>query len=76
MIGRGGYPKQDKAQGEQKQHEQRKPWQKKQHHQCTEAKKKNMEEIPFLKYGPNKNFLKFKEALSKATPKNYGNLEI
>jgi hypothetical protein len=33
-----------------------------------------MEEIPIPKYGPNNNFSKFKEALSNATPKNYGNL--
>jgi hypothetical protein len=60
MSKKGGTPKQDKAQGEQKQHEQHTPWQKKQHHQHPEAKKKDPEEIPIQKYGPNNNFLKFK----------------
>jgi len=27
-----------------------------------------------LRYGPNNNFAKFKEAMSKAALKNYGNL--
>jgi hypothetical protein len=75
MSEKGGNPKQDKAQVEQKQHEQCKPWQKKQHHQRPEAKKKDPEEIPIQQYGPNNNFPKFKEALSKAALKNYGNQE-
>jgi hypothetical protein len=74
MSEKGGNPKQDKTQGEQKRQEQRKPWQKKQHHQRPEAKRKDPEEIPILKYGPNNNFPKFKEAISKAALKNYGNL--
>ncbi len=74
MSEKGGNPKQEKAQGEQKRQEQRKPWQKKHQYQRPEAKKKDLEEIPILKYGPNNNFPKFKEALSKAALKNYGNL--
>ncbi len=74
MSEKGGNPKQDQTQGEQKFQEQHKPWKKKQHHQHPEAKKKDPEEIPILKYGPNNNFPKFKEAISKAALKNYGNL--
>jgi hypothetical protein len=74
MSEKGGDPKQDKTQGEQKHQEQCKLWQKKQHHRCPEAKKKDPKEIPILKYGPNNNFPKFKEAISKAALKNYGNL--
>jgi hypothetical protein len=73
MSEKGGNLKQEKAHGEQKQHEQRKPWQKK-HHPRPEAKKRDPEEIPILTYGPDNNFLKFKEVLSKATLKNYGTL--
>ncbi len=65
MSEKGGNPKPEKAQGEQKKLEQRKPWQKKHHYQCPEVKKNDPEEIPILKYGPNNNFPKFKEALSK-----------
>ncbi len=50
MSGKGGNPKPEKAQGEQKKQEQRKPWQKKHHYQCPEVKKKDPEEIPILKY--------------------------
>jgi hypothetical protein len=39
------------------------------------SKKKDPEEIPVLWYGPNNNFTKFKEAMSKAAFKNYGNLD-
>jgi hypothetical protein len=74
MSERGCNPKQDKAYREQKQYEQCKPWQKKQYHKHPEAKKKDPEEIPILKYGPNNTFQKFKEALSKAALKNYDNL--
>jgi hypothetical protein len=74
MNEKGGNPKQEKAQGEQKKQEQHKPWQKKHQYQHPETKKKDPEEIPILKYGPNNNLLKFKEALSKAALKNYGNL--
>ncbi len=41
------------------------------HHQHIEYKKKDPEDIPILRYGPNNNFAKFKEAMPKATLKNY-----
>ncbi len=40
----------------------------------SRSEKEGSRKIPILKYGPNNNFPKFKEALSKAALKNYGNL--
>ncbi len=37
-------------------------------------KKKDAEAIPILKYGLSNNFAKFKEAISKAALKQYGDL--
>jgi hypothetical protein len=37
-------------------------------------RRKNPQEIPILRYGPANNFAKFREALSKAAMKEYGNL--
>jgi hypothetical protein len=48
------------------------PWHGKGHH--DEAKKKDPEAIPILKYGPGNNFAKFKEAISKAALKEYGDI--
>jgi hypothetical protein len=78
MSDKGGNPKQATAQGEQKKHDQHRKGgqQRNQHYQQrrTENKKRDPEEIPVLRYGPANNFSKFKEAMSKATLKNYGNL--
>ena len=57
--------------GQAKRHP-RKQWQKKQQERV--AKKRDPEEIPILKYRPANNFSKFKEAMSKAALKNYGQL--
>jgi hypothetical protein len=38
------------------------------------SKKKDLEGIPILKYGPGNNFAKFKEAISKVVIKKYGDL--
>jgi hypothetical protein len=46
-----------------------KPWNKK-----VVEKKKDPEAIPVLKYGPGNNFAKFRDALSKAALKEYGQL--
>jgi hypothetical protein len=40
----------------------------------SEPKKRDIEAIPILKYGPSNNFAKFKEAISKAALKQYGDL--
>ena len=61
-----------KAQGEQAQQRKQSRWRKGQH--SVEPKKKDAEAIPILKYGPSNNFAKFKEAMSKAALKQYGNL--
>jgi hypothetical protein len=80
MSDKGGNPKPTVAQGEQqkKQDQQRKSGQRQNQNQyqqrCTEYKKRDPEEIPVLRYGPANNFSKFKEAMSKAALKNYGNL--
>jgi hypothetical protein len=76
MSDKGGNPTKQTAQGEHKKQEQRKHGHRQQqyHQQCTEYKKKDPEEIPVLRYGLNNNFAKFKEAMSKAALKNYGNL--
>ena len=42
--------------------------------QSDQPKKKDPEEIPIWKYGPQGNFAKFKEALSKTALRNYGHL--
>jgi hypothetical protein len=47
-------------------------WQRKGQH-SSEPKKKDAEAIPILKYGPSNNF-PFKEAISEAALKQYGNL--
>jgi hypothetical protein len=75
MSDKGGNPK-NIAQGEHKKQEQRKHGHRQQQYQQrrTEYKRKDLEEIPVLWYGPNNNFAKFKEAMSKAALKNYGNL--
>lgn len=39
-----------------------------------QPKKKDTEEIPILKYGPQGNFAKFKEAISKTELRDYGHL--
>jgi hypothetical protein len=51
------------------QRQQKKQWQKRS--QVQTQKKKDPEEIPILKYGPNKNFSKFKEAISRTALKDY-----
>ena len=53
-------------------HRQRK-WQKYKP-RTDQPKKKDPEEIPILKYGPQGNFAKFKEAISKAALRDYGHL--
>jgi hypothetical protein len=63
---------QPKAQGEQVQQRKQSRWRKGQH--SVEPKKKDAEAIPILKYGPSNNFAKFKEAMSKAALKQYGDL--
>jgi hypothetical protein len=75
MSDKGGNPKQT-HQGEHKKQEQCKNGnrQQQQFQRRTEYRKKDPEEIPVLRYGPNNNFTKFKEAMSKAALKNYGNL--
>lgn len=49
-----------------------KNWRKNRQPRRYEAKKKDPEEIPVLKYGPANNFSKFKEALSNTALKEYG----
>jgi len=39
-----------------------------------EPKKKDAEGVPILKYGPNNNFMRFQEALSKKALEEYGML--
>ena len=55
------------------QRQQRKQWPKR-YQGYQQQKKKDPEEIPVLKYGPNNNFSKFKEAISKTALKDYGQL--
>jgi hypothetical protein len=64
---------QPKAQGEQTQQRKQSRWQRKGQYN-PEQKKKDAEAIPILKYGPSNNFAKFKEAISKAALKQYGDL--
>jgi len=65
---------QPRDQGQRQTH--KKQWHKREQHGKSEyqAKKKDPEEIPVLKYGPANNFTKFKEAVSKKALKEYGNL--
>lgn len=58
---------------QEKQDGKSKPWYKNQQ-RINEEKKKDPEATPILKYGANNNFIKFKEAMSKAALKNNGNL--
>jgi len=62
----------DKKSKEQQGNRQRK-WQKYKP-RSDQPKKKDPEEIPILKYGPQGNFAKFKEAISKAALRDYGHL--
>jgi hypothetical protein len=55
-----------------KEEKRTKPWNRR--HHPTEAKRKDPEAIPVLKYGPSNNFTKFRDALSKAALKEYGQL--
>ena len=66
MTNKGNNHDQGKdAKEEGHQHQQKKHWQKKQQQHFDRKKKdKDSEVIPVLKYGPNNNFFKFKEALS------------
>jgi hypothetical protein len=77
MSDKGGNPKPTVAQGEQKKQDQQCKSGQRQHQyqqRHTKYKKKDPEEVTVLQYGPANNFSKFKEAMSKATFKNYGNL--
>ena len=56
--------------GQQKKHWQKKPQQRYE----GKKKEKDPEEIPVLKYRPNNNFFKFKEALSKTALRDFGHL--
>ncbi len=61
--------KRDEKRGE------RKPWMRRGGRQVQqEQKKKDPTEIPILRYGPNNNFSKFKEALSYQALKQFGDL--
>jgi hypothetical protein len=43
-------------------------------HPGQETKKKDPDAVPILKYGPNNNFMRFREALSKKALEEYGTL--
>jgi hypothetical protein len=61
----------DKSDGRQ----ERWPWLcKQQPGRGQQQKKKYPEEIPILKFGPNNNFAKFKEALANKALREYGDL--
>ncbi len=64
---------QPKPQGEQAQQKRQSCCQRNGQHNY-EPKKKDCEAIPILKYGPSNIFAKFKEAISKAALKQYGDL--
>jgi hypothetical protein len=49
-------------------------WRQQQKGYRPEEKKKDLEAIPILKYGPSNNFMRFKEALSKKALIEFGNL--
>jgi hypothetical protein len=71
MSEKNNQPKQT-PQAEKEKSQQCKPWHRKGQH--GEAKKKDPKAIPVLKYEPGNNFAKFKEAISKAVFKEYGDL--
>jgi len=51
------------------------PWLRKQQpDRGQQQKKKDPEEIPILRFGPNNNFSKFKEALANKALREYGDL--
>jgi hypothetical protein len=61
----------DKSENKQ----ERRPWLRKQQPgRGQQPKKKDPEEIPILKFGPNNNFAKFKEALANKALREYGDL--
>jgi hypothetical protein len=43
-------------------------------HPGQETKRKDPDAVPILKYGPNNNFMRFREALSKKALEEYGTL--
>ncbi len=63
------------AQGQEQKGKQgkRKPWIRR-GEQRLAPKKKDPTEIPILKYGPNNNFMRFKEAMSYTAMEKYGDL--
>ncbi len=44
------------------------------HRPMQEPKKKDPDGVPILRYGPNNNFMRFQEALSKKALEEYGML--
>jgi hypothetical protein len=68
MAEKGNKPKPTISSPGPKARRQTKPWQKRD----SEQKKKDPEVIPVLKYCPANNFIKFRDALSKAALKEYG----
>ncbi len=64
----------DQRQGQKKGNYQYRQRRGNQGNQRTDQKKKNPEDIPILKYGPNNNFFQHKERLSNAALKLYGPL--
>jgi len=68
MAEKGNKPKPTIPSPDPKARRQTKPWQKRD----SEQKKKDPEAIPVLKYSPANNFIKFRDALSKAALKEYG----
>jgi len=61
----------DKSESKQ----ERRPWLRKQQPgRGQQPKKKDPEEIPILKFSPNNNFAKFKEALANKALREYGDL--
>jgi hypothetical protein len=61
----------DKSENKQ----ERRPWLRKQQPgRGQQPKKKDPEEIPILKFGPNNNIAKFKEALTNKALREYGDL--
>ncbi len=68
----------DKKQANSKKSEgrhERRPWLRKQQPgRGQQQKKKDPEEIPILRFGPNNNFAKFKEALVNKALREYDDL--
>jgi len=61
----------DKSESKQ----ERRPWLRKQQPgRGQQPKKKDPKEIPILKFSPNNNFAKFKEALANKALREYGDL--